>query len=124
MLNQIPGDFFLYLITYSSNLLTITFYILILVIAILIYRRSSYNYGITLMISSIILLTSNIIYMSIQYPYLFYRMEVELGYPLSVVLLAIYTWRLVFLILNSASAIFLVVSIYLIYKTHRKDRVN
>ena len=122
MLNQIPGNLFSYLITYSSNILTITFYILILVFAILIYRRSSYNYGITLIISSILILTSNIIYMSVQYPYMIFRVEVEFG--LSVVLLTIYIWSLVFLILNSTSAIFLVVSIYLIYKTHRKDRVN
>ena len=122
MLNQIPGNLFSYLITYSSNILTITFYILILVFAILIYRRSSYNYGITLIISSILILTSNLIYMSIQYPYMIFRVEVEFG--LSVVLLTIYIWSLVFLILNSTSAIFLVVSIYLIYKTHRKDRVN
>jgi len=122
MLNQIPGDLFSYLITYSSNILTITFYILILVFAILIYRRSSYNYGITLIISSILILTSNLIYMSIQYPYMIFRVEVEFG--LSVVLLTIYIWSLVFLILNSTSAIFLVVSIYLIYKTHRKDRIN
>jgi len=124
MLNQIPVDLFSYLITYSSNLLTIIFYILILVFAILIFKRNSYNYGITLIISSILVLTSNIIYMSVQYPYMAYRLEIELGLPFSIVLLTIFTWSLVFLILNSISAIFLVVSIYLIYKTHRKDRVN
>ena len=124
MLNQIAIDFFSYLMIYSSNLLTITFYILILVFAILIYRRSSYNYGITLIISSILILTSNIIYMSIQFPYMAFRLDVELGLPLPIVLVTIYTWSLVFVILNSLSAIFLVVSIYLIYKTHRKDRLN
>jgi hypothetical protein len=124
MLNQIPGDLFSYLITYSSNLLTITFYIFILVFAILIFKRNSYNYGITLIISSILILTSNLIYMSVQYPYMAYRLEVELGLPWSIVILTIITWNLVFLILNSLSAIFLVVSIYLIYKTHRKDRAN
>ncbi len=124
MLNQMPSDFFSFIMTYPSNLLTITFYILILVFAILIYRRSSYNYGITLIISSILLLTSNIIYLSIQYPYMAYRLEVELGFPMSLVLLTIFTWNIIFLILNSTSAIFLVVSIYLIYKTHRKDRDN
>ena len=124
MLNQIPGDLFSYIIAYSSNLLTITFYILILVFAILIFKKNSYNYGIILIISSILLLTSNIIYMSVQYPYMAYRLEVELGFPWSIVILTIFTWNLVFLILNSTSAIFLVVSIYLIYKTHRKDRVN
>ena len=124
MLNQIPGDIFSNIITYSSNLLTTTFYILILIIAILIYRRSSYNYGITLIISSILIITSNIIYISIQYPYMAYRLGVELGLPWSIVLITLYTWNSVFLILHSTSAIFLVVSIYLIYKTHRKDRVN
>ena len=124
MLNQIPGDIFSYFITYSSNLLTITFYIFILVFAILIFKRNSYNYGISLIISSILILTSNLIYMSVQYPYMAYRLEVELGLPWSIVLLTIITWNLVFLILNSISAIFLVVSIYLIYKTHRKDRAN
>ena len=118
MLNQIPGDIFSYIITYSSNLLTIVFYILILVFAILIYRRSSDNYGITLIISSILVITSNIIYIAIQYPYLAFRVE-DLGIPLSLVFSTIYIWSLVFIILNSISTIFLVVSIYLIYKTHR-----
>ena len=124
MLNQLTFDLFSYLLTYMPNLLTITFNIVLLVFAILIYNRNSYNYGIPLIISSILLIASNVIYMSIQYPYLPYRMEVELGLPFHVVLQTLITWSIVFWILNTSGAICLVVSIYLIYNTHKKDRID
>ena len=124
MLNQIVGDLFSYLLSYLPAILAITFNIVLLIFAILIYKRNSYKYGITLMISSILLIASNIIYISIQYPYLFYRMVVELGLPWSVAELITMLWSLLFLSLNTTSAILLVISIYRIYKTHKKDRID
>ena len=124
MLNQIVGDLFSYLLSYLPAILAITFNIIILVFAILIYKRNSYKYGITLMLSSIILITSNIIYISIQYPYLFIRLYVELGLHWSVAELIMMTWSFVFLSLNTVSTILLIVSISLIYKTHKKDRID
>jgi len=100
------------------------FDIVILVFAIIIYKRNSYKYGITLIISSILSLASNVIYISIQYPFLGYRLQVELGLPIIEVLLILNTWGFVFFGLNTASAILLVISIILIYKTHKKDRID
>ena len=124
MLNQIVGDLFSYLLSYLPAILAITFNIIILVFAILIYKRNSYKYGITLMISSILSLASSIIYISIQYPNLYIRLVYELGLPWAVVNLILMTWSFVFLSLNTTSAIFLVVSISQIYKTHKKDRID
>jgi len=124
MLNQLSINLFEYLLTYSPNIAGIIFYAIILVFAILMYKRNSYTYGITLMISSILVLVSEIIYMAIQYPFLAYRLSVELGLPLFEVAFILTIWSIVFLIINVISTIFLVVSIYLIYKTHKKDRID
>jgi len=95
-----------------------------LVFAILILKKNSYKYGITLMISSIISLVPNIISISIQYPSLLYRLDIELGLPLIEVLLIMNTLSFVFFGLNMASTILLVISIILIYKTHKKERID
>ncbi|MBY9019274.1 MAG: hypothetical protein KGD66_10635, partial [Candidatus Lokiarchaeota archaeon] len=117
MLNQLEVDLITFISAYSSTLMNITFSIILLVFAILIYKRNSYKYGITLMISSIISLASNIIYFSIQYPFLGYRLFVELGLPVSEVTLILMIWSFVFVSLYTTSTIFLVVSIYMIYRT-------
>ena len=122
MLN--PIELFNYLLTYLPKILAISFNIVILVFAILIYKRNSYKYGITLMISSIILLISDIIYLSIQYPFLAIRLFVELNLPSLVVSLILAIWGFFFLSLYTASAILLIFSIKLIYKTHKKDRID
>ena len=124
MLNQISLDFFSYLLTYLPTILAMTFNIILLVFAILIYKRNSYKYGITLMISSILLLVTDIIYISIQYPFLPYRLQVELGLSYIEIAIILTIISIVFLILNTASTIMLVVSMYLIYKTHEKDRID
>ena len=124
MLNQIVLDFLSLLLSYGPTIFVMAFDIVILVFAIIIYKRNSYKYGITLIISSILSLTSNVIYISIQYPFLGYRLQVELGLPIIEVLLILNTWGFVFFGLNTASAILLVISIILIYKTHKKDRID
>ncbi|HUW89049.1 MAG TPA: hypothetical protein VMV43_00870 [Candidatus Nanopelagicaceae bacterium] len=124
MLNQIDEVLISYTLTYVPNVLSITFNIVLLVFAILICKRNSYSYGITLMLSSIISLASEIIYIFIQYPYLNYRLQVELGFPMGLVMLIVMTVYLVLVSLNATSAILLVVSIWLIYKTHKKDRID
>ena len=124
MLSQTIGTLSSYLLSYLPAILAITLNIVILVFAILIYKRNSYKYGITLMISSIILIVSNIIYISIQYPYLGMRLYIELGLPISIVNMILMSWSLVFTSLNTASGILLVVSISLIYKTHKENRID
>ena len=124
MLNQISLDLFDYIAYYLPNILGIILYAVLLVFATLIYKRNSYNYGITIMISSIISIASDIIYLSIQFPLMPYRLLVEQGLPIDVATLIIYSWNFVFLSLYITSTIFLVVSIYLIYKTHQKDRID
>ena len=124
MLNQIGDNLFLYFFTYLPNILAITFNIVLLVFAILIYKRNSYNYGITLMISSILSLALNIIYISIRASELVYLMYTELGIPLNEVVVISFIVSIFFLSLNTTSAMLLVVSICLIYKTHKKDRID
>lgn len=124
MLNQIVTELIIYFLNYLPTILAMTFNIIILVFAILIYKRNSYKYGITLMISSIISLASNILFISIQYPYLAMRLYVELGLSLSMVSMILMSWGVVFMCLNTASGILLVVSISLIYKTHKENRID
>jgi len=121
MLNQIVGGLFSYILSYLPTILSMSLNIALLVFAILIYKRNSYRYGITLMVSSILLIASNIIYISIQYPHLSYRLYVESGFPMTLVNLILAVWNLVFLSLNTTSAIFLVVSLSLILNTHKRD---
>ncbi|MBY9004898.1 MAG: hypothetical protein KGD73_13060, partial [Candidatus Lokiarchaeota archaeon] len=97
MLNQLEIDLITFISTYSSTLINMAFSTILLVFAILIYKRNSYEYGITLMISSIISLASNLIYFSIQYPFLGDRLFVELGLPVSEVMLIMMIWSFVFL---------------------------
>jgi len=123
MLNQIGLELLSYLIMYLPNIVAITFNIIILVFAILIYKRNSYKYGITLMISSILSLASSIIYISIQYPYLF-TLLYDLGLPMIEAALIMSTWSFFFFGLNTASAILLFISIIQIYKTHKKNRID
>jgi len=123
LLNQIGLELFSYFLSYLPTILAITFNIIILVFAILIHKRNSYKYGITLMISSIISLASSIIYISIQYPFLVIRLH-DVGLPNSVISLILMIGNFIFLSLNATSTILLVVSISQIYKTHKKDRID
>ena len=120
MLNQVSYDIFMYL----PNILSIIFYTIILVFAIFIHKRNSYKYGIYLMISSIIVITSNIFYISIQGATLAYRLQVELGLPMMDVVLILFLISLFTIIVNAAGTIFLVVSVYLVYKTHQTERIK
>ena len=123
MLNQIYGDFFSNFLTYLPTLLALSLDIVLLVFAIKI-MRSSYKYGITLMISSILLITSNVIYIAIQYPYLGLRLYMESAFPMLLVNLILTLWSFVFLSLNTTSAILLIVSLSMIYNTHKRDIIE
>jgi len=124
MLNQITGDFFAILLSYTPIFLAISLDIIILVFAIFIYKRNSYRYGIYLMMFSILSLIDNILYISIQYQDLWYRLVYVIGVPLSVAIMIIAILGVIFFALNLTSTIFLIVSIYQIYKTHKKDRIE
>jgi len=124
MLNQITGDFFAILLSYTPTFLAISLDIIILVFAIFIYKRNSYRYGIYLMMFSILSLIDNILYISIQYQDLWYRLVYVIGVPLSVAIMIIAILGVIFFALNLTSTIFLIVSIYQIYKTHKKDRIE
>ncbi len=124
MLNQITGDFFPILLSYTPIFLAISLDIIILVFAIFIYKRNSYRYGIYLMMFSILSLIDNILYISIQYQDLWYRLVYVIGVPHSAALMIIAIFSVIFFALNLTSTIFLIVSIYQIYKTHQKDRIE
>ena len=124
MLNQIGLDFLSILLSYGPTIFVMTFDIVILVFAILIFKKNSYKYGITLMMSSIISLATSIIFISIQYPTLFGRLYIDLGLDFSAVQMIHLTWSFVLFGLSTTSTILLVISIIQIYKTHKKDRID
>lgn len=113
-----------FFLIYLGNILGIIFYTIILIFAIFIYKRNSYKYGITLIVYSIIFLALNIIWISIQGADLAYRLVEESGLPGMTVSLIILTLDLTFKIITAIGMIILIVSIYLIYKTHRKDKIE
>jgi len=124
MLNQLGGDFLIIFLNYLPTLLGMTFNIIILIFGILIYKKNSFKYGMFLMLSSIMALASSITYIVIGYPTLFFRLYYELGFDVSTVNMIIVTLNFVFLSLNTLSSIFLVISLYLIYKEHSQLRVG
>lgn len=120
MLNQLTVIGFL--ITYLPTIAFLTFDIIILVFGILIFKKNSYRYGILLMFSSILSIVYYILYFSIQYPVLIYLLVDDLGLSYSLASMIMMIWGVVFTILNLTSALLLVISVYLIYKTHKVER--
>jgi len=84
------------ILLYLPNIFTIISFSIILVFAIFIYKRNSYKYGITLIVTSIIFLALDIIFISIQGADLAYRLNVGLGLPAVEVALIISTVNLIF----------------------------
>ena len=119
MLNQI--DFLTSIVNFLPNIIRLVFYILILVFAIYILKESTHRYAITLIISSILPITKDVLYIVIQYPFLAYRLEVELGLPLAQALIIMGIWSMLFMILEITGVILLLVSVYMVYKTHIKE---
>lgn len=122
MLNQLTVIGFL--ITYLPTIAFLTFDIIILVFGILIFKKNSYRYGILLMFSSILSIVYYILYFSIQYPVLIYLLVDDLGLSYSLASMIMMIWGIVFTILNLTSALLLVISVYLIYKTHKAERTR
>ena len=108
------------LINYLPTFIAIAFDIVILVFAILIFKKNSYRYGIFLMMFAIFSLINSILFISIGYPDLFYRLVVDLGLDLALASMIMMTWSLTSLAINVVSTIFLVIAIYQIYKTHQR----
>jgi hypothetical protein len=98
------------------------FAVIILIYAILIYKENSYRYGLFLAIFSIISIISEIIYISIDYPNLAYRLNVVEMIPLQIVSTILFIWSTIFLILGICSSLFLVLAVYMIYMTHKPKR--
>jgi hypothetical protein len=108
------------IVNYIPTFITITFDIIILIFAIFIFKRNSYRYGVFLMLFAILSLVQSIIYIAIGYPDLFYRLYYDMGLDFATVNMILMSIFFVFLTLNVASTIFLIVAIVQIYKTHQR----
>lgn len=117
-------DFFTIFISYLPTFLGITFDIIILIFAIFIFKRNSYRYGIFLMMFAILSLVYSLLYISIGYQDLHYRLVTIVGLNFSTALMIMMILNFIFLAINVTSTIFLVVAIYQIYKTHQSVRVE
>lgn len=118
MLNQMIGSLSI-LINYIPTIITLSLNIVILIFAIFILKKNSYKYGLFLMISSIFLIISDVIYIAVGYPDLFYRLYYELGFDSATVTMITFSISMIFFILNLTGAVFLFIAVYLIFKTHR-----
>lgn len=122
MLFQNVFEILSYLFSYSPNFIFLGFNIAILVFASFIYKRNSYKYGRFLMISSIISIVLTITYISINYRNLLDILKNELGFSAAVIIYGILSWT--FFGLEIVSSVYLFLSVYHIYKTHEKNRVE
>jgi hypothetical protein len=113
-------DFLTALVSYIPTFIAITFDIIILIFAIFIFKKNSYRYGIFLMLFAILSLVQSIIFIAIGYPDLFYRLVMDMGFDYTTANMIMMSISLVFLAINVASTIFLIVAIIQIYKTHQR----
>ena len=111
-----------YILSQIPTLIFLGFDIAILVFATYIYKRNSFKYGLYLMISSIISIISIIIKISINYNNLLSFLEEEIGFSNAIIIYSILGWM--FLGLEIARFVFLFLSVFYIYKTHQKDRIE
>lgn len=112
------------MINLIGPIINMIFDILILIFAIFIYKKNSYGYGLFLAIFAIISIISGIIYFSIDYPNLAYRLNVEAMIPLQIVQIILFIWGTIFLVLDIISVMFLVLAVYKIYITHKPRKDN
>jgi hypothetical protein len=105
------------------TVMTIVFQIVILVFAVRM-RKNSYKYGLTLMLSAILSLVYSTLYFFIQFQDLYYLLVIVQGLPYGLVSTIMTILSFVFLGLNTASSILLVISITQIYKTHANARIE
>jgi len=110
------------ILTYLPIIISMSFEIAVLVFGILMYKNNKYKYGLFLMISSIFALTYYVIFFSVNYPNLFTVLFIEFELPATVIATIMQNFNIVFIILNMISAVFLVLSIYYVYKTHNINR--
>ncbi len=117
-------DIFVLIINYIPTIVEIGLFIAILVFAIFIYKKNQYKYGLFLILSSIFKLVYYTIFCSINYPYFSYTLQV-LGTPLITIAFILMNINILFWALNIISLIFLFLSVYFIYRTHKsKRRIN
>jgi len=120
MLFQI-SEFMSYFVTYLPTFIYLGFDIALLILAIFIYKRNSYKYGIYLMISSLIAIISSILSLSLNLPYLSLELS-NRGLNFSQIVIILTIVNLIFLILGVVSTVFLFLAIYKIYQTHKNNR--
>lgn len=121
MLLQV-GDIIITAINFLPTIVEMGLFITILVFAIFILKKNQYRYGLFLLLSSIFMLIYYAIYLSINYPYLPFTLHDELGIPYSIVSLIILSISILFWALRITSFVFLFISVYFIYQTHKINR--
>ena len=121
MLLQV-GDIILMAINFLPTIIEMGLFIAILVFAVFILKKNQYRYGLFLLLSSIFMLIYYAIYLSINYPYLSYTLYMVLGMPLSMVNLILMSISILFWTLRITSFVFLFISVYFIYQTHKINR--
>ncbi|MFX1479996.1 MAG: hypothetical protein ACFFCI_17900 [Promethearchaeota archaeon] len=115
--------FLSYSAIYLPTFIYLGFDIALLVIAIFIYKRNSYKYGLYLMISSIISIASSILFISLNYPFLINELMIR-GLSLAEISIILMILNLISLILGTTSAIFLFLAVYKVYQTHKRNRIK
>jgi hypothetical protein len=112
-------DILVLIINYIPIIVEIGLYIAILVFAIFIFKKNQYKYGLFLILSSIFMLAYYAIYISINFPYLSYTLNVVFGMDALMVSQIMISISFLFMGLRIASIVFLFISVYFIFDSHK-----
>jgi len=115
------SDPFLHIMAYLPTITYAIFDVAILIFGNLMYKKNSYDYGKLLMISAILSMISAIIYIAIDFQYLSYNLFVRFGLEVFIVNIIMLSVSMIFLSLNTVSAVFLILALHKIFETHRKS---
>ena len=111
---ELLPDFIIYLPT----TINICLYVAMLIFGYLIRKKNSNSYGLFFMISAIFSIVSSIIFLASNYPFLGDYLFVKLRLPVTTVMIIFLIVSFLFIGLDVTSAVFLLLAIYKLYKTH------
>lgn len=113
------SEAFIRVFNYMPTVIFAGFDVAILIFGNFMCKKNSYKYGKFFMISAIISLVSAAIFIAIDYQYLSYNLRERFGLDFFIIGMIMSGISLIFLSLNTASAVFLILALHKIYETHK-----
>ena len=112
-----------YILYYLPGVVSICLYTTILAFGYFSYTKTRHVYGKLLMAAGALTITINIIFFALNYPY-FLPNLINSGMDILTAFSIIETINIVFLIINTLSALLIIAALYLIYIKHIAHNTN